>query len=214
MFVLTRINIIRLVLLLAMVASAAWIGQTTRSSAKLATAASPGSSADAVIQQITGSDGVLRFDVAEDGTSFAWDGSPALKNGMPDQATLYITQGYIYPEGTLNGSNGVLADGSPEFPDKVLGQWSCYGWYVGAGKPEQTAPWITSHIFNLGESFGEVTLVSDGYSIDDLEVALERAIVGGTGPYAGATGVQMETNLGHNASNGLDIRYEIHLAGE
>jgi hypothetical protein len=163
------------------------------------------------IQQITSADGVLRFEVAEDGSRFTWSGDLALSDGLPDRDATYITQGYIYPEGTLNGSNGVLADGSPEFPDKVLGQWSCYGWYVGAGTPGQSPPWITSHLFNFGDTYGEATLVSEGYSIDELEIPLERAIIGGTGDYAGARGVQRETNLGHNLSNGLDFRYEVRL---
>jgi hypothetical protein len=75
------------------------------------------------------------------------------------------------------------------------------------------ARWLTTHLFNFGGGWGEATLVSEGYSIDDLEVPLERAIVGGTGPYAAAQGVQEETNLGFNASNGINIRYEIQLAG-
>jgi hypothetical protein len=176
-----------------------------------ATSAPAAVTAEEAITQITDPDGVLRFEVAEDGTRFTWNGDPALTDGLPDRDATYITQGYIYPEGTLNGRNGVLADGSPEFPDKVLGQWSCYGWYVGAGKPDQTAPWITSHLFNFGDTYGAATLVSEGYSIDDLDVALERAVVGGTGDYAGARGIQLETNLGHNLSNGLDFLYEVRL---
>ncbi len=204
----------RVLTVLAAVAITA-LGVVSRPAPSTATAPAAAFSAvtaDEASKQITGPDGVLRFDVAEDGTRFTWNGDPALIDGLPDRDTTYITQGYIYPEGTLNGSNGVLADGSPEFPDKVLGQWSCYGWYVGAGKPDQTAPWITTHLFNFGDVYGEATLVSEGYSIDEMEVALERAIVGGTGDYAGARGIQRETNLGHNPSNGLDFRYEVRLA--
>jgi hypothetical protein len=176
------------------------------------TAAPAAFTTEQVITQITGPDGVLHFEVAEDATRFTWNGDLALTDDLPDRDATYITRGYIYPDGTLNGSNGVLSDGSPEFPDKVLGQWSCYGWYVGAGTPGKTAPWITSHLFNFGGTYGAATLVSEGYSIDELEVSLERAVVGGTGDYAGARGIQLETNLGHNASNGLNFRYEVRLA--
>jgi hypothetical protein len=171
-------------------------------------------SAAEAIAQITGPDGVLRFDVAENATRFAWSGKPELVDGMPAGSTPYVTQGYIYPEETLTNSNGVNPDGSPEFPDKVLGQWSCYGWYLGGGPVPGSANWLTTHLFNFGGEWGTATLVSEGYSIDDMGVPLERAITGGTGPYEGARGMQMETNLGFNESNGMNFRYELHVAGE
>jgi hypothetical protein len=172
-------------------------------------------SAAEAIDLITTDKGVLSFDVAEDGSRFVWSGDPKLTDGMPAIGTTYITQGYIYPEGTLNGSNGVLPDGSPEFPDKVLGQWTCYGWWIGdAAHAEKSPAWLTTHLFNFGGTLGEATIVTDGYSIDDLNAPLERAIVGGTGQYAESRGVQMETNLGYNPSKGMDFRYKVVLAGE
>lgn len=163
------------------------------------------------IAQIEVEDGVLRFDVAEDGTRFSWSGDPVMAEGMPAGSTPYVTQGYIYPEGTLTDSNGVTADGAPEFPDKVIGQWSCWGWRLAPSAHSDTAPWLTTHLFNFGSGWGEATLVSEGYSIDDLGIALERAISGGTGEYTGASGVQLETNLGFNPSRGGNFRYELHL---
>ena len=197
----SRMTPIRLATLLALTALLAfalgarptWGAPKTR----VYTAPSVPAAADA-LAAVTGSDGTLRFDVAEDGTRFTWGGEPSLTSGMPEHDTPYITQGYIYPAGTLDGSNGVRADGSPEFPDKVLGQWTCWGWWVGAGKPGETAPWIT--------------LVSEGYSLDDVDVPLPRAVVGGTGPLTGASGIQLETILGHNASQGVDFHYEVRPA--
>jgi hypothetical protein len=189
---------------------------TARGSDQTARSVGPSAlSATDAIAQITSTDGVLRFDVAEDAGRFAWSGDPNVANGMPIGGTPYITQGYIYPEGTLTDSNGILPDGSPEFPDKVLGQWTCWGWWIGdPAHVKQSAPWITSHLFNFGLSLGEATIVTEGYSIDDLNAPLERAIVGGTGPYTDARGVQVETNLGHNASQGLNFRYEVRISGE
>jgi hypothetical protein len=179
-----------------------------------ATPASAFTAADA-ISQVTGEDGVLRFDVAENANPYVWSGQPELVDGRPTHATPFLTLGYIYPEGTLTESNGVLPDGSPEFPDQVLGQWTCYGWWFGdADHAGQSAPWLTTHLFNFGGAWGEATLVSEGYSIDEFDVPLERAIVGGTGVYAGALGVQVETNVGINATDGVNFRYEIRLSGE
>ncbi len=170
--------------------------------------------AEEAISQIEGEDGVLRFDVAENAIGYAWAGDPELTDGLPTDRTAFLTQGYVYPEGTLTNGNGVLADGAPEFADKVLGQWSCWGWYAGSNAPAGTPRWLTTHLFNFGGEWGAATLVSEGYSIDEVEEALERAIVGGTGPYDGARGVQMETNLGFNATNGINVRYEVRLVDQ
>lgn len=73
---------------------------------------------------------VLRFDIAEDATRFVFDDAPLLSNGFPAYGNSFVTQGYIYPAGTLNGSNGVNLDGSPEFPALVQGRWVCRGWFI------------------------------------------------------------------------------------
>lgn len=168
-------------------------------------------SAQDAIAQITGEDGTLRFDVAEDATRFVWSGGPALVDGLPADSTPCVTQGYLYPEGTLTNGNGVLPDGSPEVPEKVPGSWSCYGWHLAGGAPDRSAPWLTTHLFNFCGSWGEATIITEGYSIDDLGVSLDRAIVGGTGPYSTARGMQQETNLGFNATEGMNFRYQIMI---
>ena len=170
--------------------------------------ATPGTgvSADEAVTQITGADGVLRFDVAENGALFTWAGTPELVDGFPTGVFSYVTQGYIYPAGTLDASNGVLPDGSPEFPDQVIGHWSCYGWWLDASVQ------LNTHLFNFGPTWGEAMLTSEGYSIGDFDVPVERALTGGTGQFAGSSGVQVETLLGINASNGGNFRYEIHMA--
>lgn len=179
--------------------------------AKTSAAAVSAFTTDEAIAQITGADGVLRFEVAEDHTRFAWAGDPTLTDGLPAGRAPYVAQGYLYPAGTLTESNGVKADGSPEFPDKVLGQWLCYGWYLGADDHVGAAPWVSSHLFNFGGAWGEATLVSEGFDIDDVEVPMTRAIAGGSGSYADARGTQVETNLGLNATDGLNIRFEVRL---
>src|SRR5690606_27718910 len=88
--------------------------------------------------------GVLQFEVAEDGGRFMFDNQNLHEDGMPAYGTAFVTQGYIYPIGTLNGSNGVLENGEPEFPDLVLGEWTCYGWMIGDGAQTQTGEWVVS----------------------------------------------------------------------
>jgi hypothetical protein len=181
-----------------------------------APAAAPASamSMDEAIALIEVEDGVLRFDMAEDMTRFAWSERPVHDDGQPAYGNAYITQGYIYPAGTLTASNGVNPDGSPEFPDRVLGEWTCRGWHVGDGAHTETGPWVvTTQLYNFGREWGDATLITDGYSLADVDVAIERAVTGGTGRYAGARGEQRETMLGFNASNGINFRAEVRLAG-
>ena len=112
-------------------------------------------SAAEVLEQITGGDGAIRFDIAEDGTRFVWD-QPVFADGLPAHGATYLSQGYIYPEGTLSADvDGVNADGSPEFPDRVLGQWSCYGWYIGDGAHATEGPWVLStQLYQFGKRVG------------------------------------------------------------
>ena len=68
-------------------------------------------------------DGMLTsFDVAEDISRFVFAEAPVFDDGMPAYGNPFITQGYVYPAGTLDGGvEGTLADGSAAFPDKVIG---------------------------------------------------------------------------------------------
>src|SRR5215467_12772636 len=125
---------------------------------------------------------ILKFDIAENGTSFVPAEKPVFGDGQPAYGNPFITEGYIYPAGTLNGSNGTLKNGAPEFPDKVLGNWICRGWHIGDGAHTKTGPWtVTTQIFDLGKQPGITMLVSDGFELVDMHVPFERAITGGTG---------------------------------
>lgn len=77
---------------------------------------------------------VIKFDIAEDATRFVFDEAPVDEGSkLPLYGNPFVTQGYIYPPGTLGPSNGVLATGEPEFPELVIGEWTCRGWFVGDG---------------------------------------------------------------------------------
>jgi hypothetical protein len=172
-------------------------------------------SAAEALAAVTAADGVLRFDVAEDMTQFAFDPDLTHDDGMPAYGTTFITRGYIYPAGTLDGTNGVNADGSPEFPEQVLGQWVCRGWFVGEGARTTTgAMVITTQLYTFGDELGQAMLVSDGYELADIGVEFERAITGGTGPFASAGGSARQIFLGFNASEGVSLQYEIELSAD
>ncbi len=166
--------------------------------------------ADDAVAAATESDGLLSFDVAENGTQFVFDTDIVHDDGMPANGSTFVTRGYLYPAGTLTESNGVLADGSPEFPDLVLGEWACRGWYIGEGAHATTGPWvITSQVYSFGGELGAATLTSDGYELADVGVEIARSLTGGTGPFAGATGEQRQTFLGFNGTMGANLQVEV-----
>ncbi len=159
---------------------------------------------------------VLAFDVAEDGTRFSFDEEPVFDDGLPAYGNGFVTQGYIYPAGTLTcgaeGCNGVLEDGSPEFPDLVLGEWTCWGTHVGDGAHTATGPWVvTTQLFGLGSALGAETIVTTGYELADLREPGLRAIVGGTGIYRSSRGEQRQALLGFNPSFGVALKVELRV---
>lgn len=155
----------------------------------------------------------LKFDVAEDMTRFAFDPDHTFEeDGMPAHGSYFVTQGYIYPEGTLDSSNGVNPDGSPEFPGKVIGTWTCYGSFIGDGAHATTGPWVvTTQIFNFGDDPGRQMIVTDGYELAETGVSIKRAITGGTDDFANARGEGEQTFLGFNASEGVNLSLELNI---
>jgi hypothetical protein len=159
---------------------------------------------------------ILRFDVAENAKRFIFDETPLVDDGsgkkVPGYANEFITEGYIYPYGTLSASNGVLADGSPEFPTRVLGRWTCRGWHVGEGAVTKTGPWVITHqLYDFGKTPGNVTLTTDGLELVDVNVPIRRAIIGGTGRYALARGEAIQTMLGFNQLQGVNLRFVLSI---
>jgi hypothetical protein len=152
----------------------------------------------------------LEFDIAENGKRFVFDETPVHEDLNPPQPAYgnpFVTEGYIYPLNTLNGSNGVNPDGSPEFPDKVIGKWTCRGWYIGDGVKTLTGPWvITTQLYDLGDQH---TLISEGYEIADLNVEVLRGITGGTGPFMLARGQAAQILLGFNPTGGVVLRFKL-----
>lgn len=153
----------------------------------------------------------LELDISEDMNQFAFDQSRVYEDGMPAHGSGFVTRGYIYPDGALNGSNGVNADGSPEFPEQVIGEWLCFGYMIGEAAHAKSGAWVIStQIFNFGEAYGNKTIVTQGYELAD-NTPVYRAISGGTGEYAQASGQAMQIFQGLNASEGvvLDVELEV-----
>lgn len=153
----------------------------------------------------------MRFEVAEDGNRFAYGQERLFPDGNPNYGTPFVTEGYLYPEGTLNGSNGVLPDGSPEFPDAVLGTWTCYGYMIGEGAHTTTGEWVIStQVYKFNDS--DDIIVTNGFELADLNVSAARAVIGGTGEFSSARGEQTQELLGFTEQMGVNLSVEFDIA--
>lgn len=156
------------------------------------------------------------LEIAGNGKTFAYTppkGSEDATNGAP-----FIIQGHIYPEGTLvrpetGPANGILADGSPEFPDAVIGLWYCKGWFVNDGLAATTGPQVaTTQIYDLNpDEPGRHTLLSEGIELADRNVPFMRSVIGGTGKHAGARGEVTQTTLPDNPTGAPSFVFAFHL---
>jgi hypothetical protein len=154
-------------------------------------------------------------DVSENMTRFVFDEAPVFDDGFPAYGNWFITQGYVYPGGHLDGAAGVAPDGSPADPDAVIGTWTCRGVFVGDGAHTAAGPAvITTQYFDLydepgydpAKAGGHMALVTEGFESMEFGKELSRAITGGTGPYVSAEGQAQQTFLGFNEAEGVEIR--------
>lgn len=157
----------------------------------------------------------LEVEVAEDGRRFVFDEAPVFDDGYPQYGNGFVTQGYIYPAGTLNGSNGVNADGSPEFPGSVIGEWTCYGYFVGDGAHTDRGAWVvTTQVFAFeSDIVGGETIVTVGFETPAGAGTAARSVVGGSGRWAHASGEVSQVTLGHNMSDGVNATFDFDLRG-
>ena len=151
------------------------------------------------------------FDVAEDLSRFVFAPEPAHEDGSPAYGTPFITRGYLSPAGTLDGGvEGTLADGSPAFPDQVIGVWTCDGYLVGDGMKTLSGDIVvTRQIYQFDD--GGI-LISQGTELADIGVPVTRAITGGTGDYADAGPALTQVLLG--MSDGYGVRLQVDLGAE
>ncbi|WP_218081871.1 hypothetical protein [Anthocerotibacter panamensis] len=152
----------------------------------------------------------LRVDVSGNGTTIGSSGPTDPATGFPINGNNFVIEGFIYPFGTLtttNGiSNGVLPTGEPEFPELVIATWFCAGWFVRQGVFTPLGPQaFTNQIFDLVPSTpGTDTIITTGY--EQAGPSGIRAVTGGTGRYARATGQVTQFGLGANITGGFGLR--------
>ena len=114
------------------------------------------------------------FDIAEDLSRFVFAAEPVFDDGMPAFGNPFVTQGYIYPAGTLDGGvEGTLPNGDAAFPDLVIGEWTCDGYFVGDGMRTETGAIVmTRQVYRFDN--GDL-LISHGPELVDAGVVVTRA---------------------------------------
>jgi hypothetical protein len=163
---------------------------------------------------------ILRFDVSELSPRFVFDETPLDASGKPAYGNEFVTEGVIYEFGTLQtGDDGVITErdangkvisATPKYPDKVIGRWTCRGWHVGEGAATKTGPWVVTHqLYDFDQTPGEASFTTDGSELVDINVAIKRAVTGGTGPYKSMRGEAVQTMIGFNSSEGANLRIEV-----
>lgn len=152
----------------------------------------------------------ITVDVAEDASKFFFEGDATIDEGelagFPAYGDGFITQGFIYAEGTLSADDPGIEceyddDGLPTSCTPLyepIGTWTCWGHHVGDGalteEGEQVV--VTTQLFEF-ELDGEThTIVTNGFESAGANVTDERAITGGTGRYSKARGTQTQLAYG------------------
>jgi hypothetical protein len=140
-------------------------------------------------------------DVSEDFTKFV--PAPPIENTIPQRGSFFITEGKIYPAGTIKGDGAAFDPTDPKSP-KAAGRWFCRGTHLVAGNeiPATKEPWVyTSQLYLLPD---------DGASIDtsgiEQTAPIVRMVTGGTGKFKRIAGVQKQEFLGFNKLGGVNLR--------
>jgi hypothetical protein len=139
---------------------------------------------------------------------------------QPGMGPSFIQEGVIYRPGTLaahcpNGNGcGIRPDGTPEFPDAVIGKWRCWGSFVESkhGGP----PLYSTQVYELSltegdPAAGESTLVSHGPEWGNVDVSFRRAIAGGYGHFKDADGEVAQTRIGINQTQCENYTFDFKL---
>lgn len=154
----------------------------------------------------------VQFDVAEDMNRFIFDQDVVYDDGLPADGSSFITRGFLYEYGTLSGNDGINPDGTPEYPDKVIGEWICQGYMINDAGHATGGVWVFStQYFQFGDEPGAETIITTGYELADLNTAVSRAILGGTGEYSTARGESSQVLLGLNGSEGVNLRVQVEV---
>ena len=163
-------------------------------------------------------------DVVADCNRFISGGVPH-PMANPKFGDTFMQEGLMYEGGTLakncNGDGcGLKPDGSPEFPEAVIGKWTCYGTFVGNGAATGQGTWVyTTQVYEFDAEKlepnifapGEHAIVSLGPERNDLATPWSRAISGGYGRFRSALGQVVQTKIGLNPTTCENFTFDFKV---
>jgi hypothetical protein len=179
----------------------------------------------AVAAQATESHSTFSVDVVADCNRFISEGVGHPHPG-PVFGDYFMQEGLIYEGGTLaancEGGDGcgLNPDGTPEFPEAVIGKWTCYGSFAGNGGATPEGVWLYStqvYEFDVEQiddnvfAPGEHALVSHGPERNDLDVPWDRAITGGYGEFKRSVGQVQQTKIGFNQTECENFTFDFQI---
>jgi hypothetical protein len=179
----------------------------------------------AAVVQATEPRTTFSVDVVADCNRFTSEGV-GHPNASPVFGDFFMQEGLIYEGGTLEANCaggdgcGLNPDGTPEFPDAVIGKWTCYGSFVGNGIATAEGVWLYStqvyefdaeRIDDTVFAPGEHALVSHGAERNDLNVPWYRAITGGYGKFKSSVGQVQQTKIGFNATDCENFTFDFQI---
>jgi hypothetical protein len=124
---------------------------------------------------------------------------------QPERGSFFVTEGRIFPAGTIQGSG---TDFDPNSPGHI-GVWICRGTHlVAAADIPAASLWVsTVQLFVLGRQ-GKEQLATEGV---EGSGTVTRIVTGGAGNYTGFVGEQRQTFLGFNPTGGVNLRVTFTL---
>ena len=150
---------------------------------------------------------VLAFDVANDLRRFIVNGDRPMREAR--RGDTFIAEGKIYWGGTIPGGGTMTAPGlfNPDTASGAIGWWTCRG--VFHCDFAEIVAGVTPHAFAtqvlcFNDGTGLITEGPEGGPV-------VRALVGGMGMFADATGSARERPLGTNATGLFNLRLTFHL---
>jgi hypothetical protein len=167
----------------------------------------------------------LAVDIVADCKRFT-SGGIGHPNANPKFGDYFMQEGLMLKGGTLakncqNGNGcGLNPDGSAQFPEAVIGKWTCYGSFVGNGAATAQGTWVyTTQVYEFDAEKlepnvfapGKSSIVSHGPERNDLNVPWVRAISGGTGQYRSAQGEVVQTKIGFNPTECENFTVDFNL---
>jgi hypothetical protein len=154
-------------------------------------------------------DNTFTVDVALDANTYMQNNIDPNESGMSfTRGDTFILGGTIYPGGTLPSGT---ASNDPNAPGGI-GKITCRGTYiVGTNDVANGATlWTnTTELYLLPDD--NMALIADGRTPNVMGATVQRAVLGGTGRFRGATGEVHELELGTNATGFCNLRITFHL---